>query len=133
ESLEANEDNSVWTLTLPEDVNFSNGDPLTAEDVVFTVGLHKDPATTSMAMTQAMQIEQARAVDPQTVEFTLTQPWAGFASVLAGTVGEVIPQYAFEASDPEEWARNPIGAGAFTLAEYTPDQEAVLEPNPDYH
>ncbi|MGX1767574.1 ABC transporter substrate-binding protein [Dietzia sp. NPDC055340] len=133
ESLEPNEDNSVWTLVLPEGVNFSNGDPLTAEDVAFTVELHKDPATTSMAMTQAMQVERARVVDPHTVEFTLTQPWAGFPSVLAGTVGEVIPKAAFEASDAEEWARNPIGAGAFTLASYTPDQEVVLEPNPDYH
>ncbi len=133
ESLEPDADNTVWTLTLPEDVRFSNGDPLTADDVAFTIDLHKDPATTSMAMTQARMIEQSRVVDPHTVEFTLAQPWAGFPSVLAGTVGEVIPRDAFEATDPDEWARNPIGAGAFTLARYTPDQEVVLEPNPDYH
>ena len=53
ESLEANDDNTVWTLTLRDGVTFSNGDPLTAEDVAFTVGLHKDPATRSVAMTEA--------------------------------------------------------------------------------
>ncbi|MBR7513731.1 ABC transporter substrate-binding protein, partial [Mycobacterium tuberculosis] len=60
ESLEANDDNTVWTLTLRDGVTFSNGDPLTAEDVAFTIDLHKDPKTVSNAMTDAMQVEQAR-------------------------------------------------------------------------
>ncbi|MGN7228049.1 ABC transporter substrate-binding protein [Dietzia maris] len=133
ESLEANDDNTVWTLTLRDDVTFSNGDPLTADDVAFTVGLHKDPATRSVAMTEAMQISDVRVVDPLTVEFTLGDPWAGFPITLAGTVGEVIPQDAYEAADPQEWARNPIGAGAYTVSNFIPDQETVLEPNPDYY
>ncbi|MDV8001397.1 ABC transporter substrate-binding protein [Rhodococcus sp. IEGM 1408] len=133
ESLEANADNTVWTLKLREGVTFSNGDPLTAEDVAFTVGLHKNPATRSVAMTEAMEISDARVVDPLTVEFTLAKPWAGFPVTLAGTVGEVFPKKAYESADPQEWARNPVGAGAFTLASYTPDQEVVLEPNPAYY
>src|SRR5699024_10649847 len=47
--------------------------------------------------------------------------------------GEVIPQQAYEASDPEEWERAPIGAGPFVLDEYIPDQKTVLQPNPDYY
>ena len=133
ESLESNDDNTVWTLTLRDGVTFSNGDPLTAEDVAFTVGLHQDPASRSVAMTEAMEIEDARVVDPRTVEFTLANPWAGFPVALAGTIGEVFPKNAYEAAGPQEWARNPIGAGAFTLASYTPDQEVVLEPNPNYY
>ena len=133
ESLEANDDNTVWTLTLRDGVTFSNGDPLSAEDVAFTVGLHQDPATRSVAMTEAMQITDVRVVDPLTVEFTLDDPWAGFPITLAGTVGEVIPKNAYEAADPQEWSRNPIGAGAFTVANYIPDQETVLEPNPNYY
>ena len=133
ESLESNDDNTVWTLKLREGVNFSNGDPVTAEDVAFTIGLHQDPATRSVVMTDAMQVEEAVAVDEQTVEFTLAEPWAGFPVLLSGAAGEVIPQAAFEASTPEEWARNPIGAGAFVMDSYTPDQEVVLQPNPDYY
>ena len=133
ESLESNDDNTVWTLKLRDGVKFSNGDPLTAEDVAFTIGLHKNPATRSTAMTDAMEIKDAKVVDPLTVEFTLTNPWAGFPVALSGTIGEVIPKKAFEAADPQQWARNPIGAGAFTLASYTPDQEVVLEPNPAYY
>ncbi|MEB8327249.1 ABC transporter substrate-binding protein [Dietzia kunjamensis] len=133
ESLEANGDNTVWTLRLRDGVTFSNGDPLTADDVAFTMDLHKDPAIRSNALSNAMDIHQTRVVDPLTVEFTLADPWAGFPLLLAGTAGEVLPRDAYEAASPEEWARNPIGAGAFTMADYTPDQEVVLEPNPDYY
>lgn len=133
ESLESAEDNTKWTLKLRDDVHFSNGDPLTADDVAFTIDLHKNPATRSVVMTEAMQIENTEVLDPRTVEFTLNEPWAGFPIVLAGAAGEVIPQKAYEASTPEEWARNPIGAGAFVLDNYIPNQEVVLKPNPDYY
>ena len=132
ESLESNDDNSVWTLGLREGVNFSNGDALTADDVAFTIGLHQDPDTQSIAMTDALNIENLEVVDPQTVEFTLDEPWAGFPILLTGSAGEVIPQEAYEAADPEDWARNPVGAGAFVMDEYIPDQQVVLQPNPDY-
>ena len=133
ESLESSDDFTVWTLTLREGVTFSNGDALTAEDVAFTMDLHKDPATRSTAMTDVMQIEQTRVVDPLTVEFTLAEPWSTFPVLLAGSAGEVIPKKAYEAAGPETWAREPVGAGAFTVASYVPDQEMVLEPNPTYY
>ena len=133
EGLESNEDNTVWTLTLREGVTFSNGDPLTAEDVAFTLGLHQDPATRSTAMTDALQVSDAEAVDPLTVRFTLDEPWAGFPVLLSGTVGEVIPQQAYEASSPAAWETAPIGAGAFMLEEFVPGQKTVLTPNPDYY
>ncbi|MCT1639683.1 ABC transporter substrate-binding protein [Dietzia cinnamea] len=133
ESLESSEDHTVWTLRLREGVTFSNGDPLTAQDVAFTMGLHKDPATRSTAMTDVQQIEQTRVVDSLTVEFTLAEPWSTFPVLLAGSAGEVIPEKAYTEAGPEKWAREPVGAGAFTLASYTPNQEMVLKPNPDYY
>ncbi|GAA4260901.1 ABC transporter substrate-binding protein [Dietzia aurantiaca] len=132
-SLEANEDNTVWTLKLRDGVTFSNGDPLTADDVKFTVGLHKDPSTASTAKTDVDEIETVRVLDPLTVEFVLGEPWAGFPFALTRSAGEVIPEEAYTEVGPEEWAENPIGAGAFVLASNTPGQEVVLEPNPTYY
>lgn len=133
ESLRASDGNTVWTLELREGVEFSNGDPLTAADVEFTIELNQDPANKSVAQTDAQQIEQVRVVDPLTVEFTLDEAWAEFPSLLAGVVGEVIPEQAYTAAAPEEWARSPIGAGAFVVDNYIPDQEVVLSPNPNYY
>ncbi|MCD2262270.1 ABC transporter substrate-binding protein [Dietzia aurantiaca] len=133
ESLESGENHTEWTLTLREGVNFSNGGPLTAQDVAYTVGIHQDPATRSVAMTDAAQIDDVTVVDPQIVRFTLTEPWAGFPALLAGVVGEVLPQEAYEASSPEQWAKAPVGAGAFVVEEVIPDQKVVLQPNPDYY
>lgn len=133
ESLEPNEDNTVWTLTLRDGVTFSNGDPLTADDVKFTMELHADPATASGAKTDVDEIESIRVVDPLTVEFELGEPWAGFPFALTRSAGEVIPRDAYTEMGPEEWAANPIGAGAYVLAHNTPGQEVVLEPNPGYY
>lgn len=133
ESLESNEDNTAWTLTLPEGITFSNGEELTAEDVVFTLGLHQDPGLRSMALSEAMNVETVEAENPLTVRYTLTEPWANFPMLLAGVAGEVIPEETYQATDPGEWARNPVGAGAFLVENYIPDQETVLVPNPDYH
>lgn len=133
DTLEANEDNTVWTLGLREDVTFSNGDPLTADDVAFTIGLHQDPETQSGAMTDALNVKNVEVVDPQTVKFTLTGPWASFPALLSNSAGEVISQKAYEAVSPDEWATNPIGAGAFVMDQYIPNQQLVLKPNPNYY
>ena len=133
ESLEPNEDNTVWTLKLRDGVTFSNGDPLTADDVKFTVDLHKDPSTASTAKTDVDEIETVRVVDPLTVEFVLGEPWAGFPFALTRSAGEVIPEAAYTEMGADEWAENPIGAGAYVMAGNTPGQEVVLEPNPGYY
>lgn len=133
ETLESNEDHSIWTLGLREGVTFSNGDQLTADDVAFTIGLHQDPETQSAAMTEALNVENIEIVDPQTIKFTLKRPWAGFPALLSNSAGEVISQKAYEAVSPEEWASNPIGAGAFVMDQYIPDQQVVLQPNPNYY
>ena len=133
ESLESNDDNTVWTLKLRERVTFSNGDPLTADDVAFTMDLHKDPAVGSTAKTDVDEIETVRVIDPLTVEFELSEPWVGFPFALTRSAGEVIPEDAYTEVGAEEWASNPIGAGAFVVASNTPGQEVVMEPNPTYH
>lgn len=133
ESLESNDDHSVWTLTLREGTEFSNGDPLTASDVEFSMGLHMDPEVGSTALTDVEQIAETRVVDPLTVEFTLTEPWVDFPFALSRSAGEVFPEQAYTDADPEEWEQNPIGAGAYVVDSNIQTQEVVLKPNPNYH
>lgn len=133
ESLESSEDHTVWTLKLREGTTFSNGDPLTASDVEFTMNLHLDPAVGSTALTDVEQIESTRVVDPLTVEFTLSEPWVDFPFALSRSAGEVIPEKAYTEAGPEAWKDNPIGAGAYVLERNVPNQEVVLKPNPNYY
>ena len=133
ESLESSEDHTVWTLKLREGTTFSNGDPLTASDVEFTMNLHLDPAVGSTALTDVEQIESTRVVDPLTVEFTLSEPWVDFPFALSRSAGEVIPEKAYTEAGPEAWKNNPIGAGAYVLERNVPNQEVVLKPNPNYY
>lgn len=133
ESLESSEDYTVWTLKLRDGVVFSNGDPLTADDVEFSMSLHRDPEIGSTALTDVEQIESTRVVDPLTVEFTLTEPWVDFPFALSRSAGEVISERAFTEAGPEEWAQSPIGAGAYVVEKIIPNQEVVLRPNPNYY
>lgn len=131
ESLESSEDHTVWTVKLREGTTFSNGDPFTASDVEFTMGLHRDRALGSRALTDVEQIELTRVVDPLTVEFTLSEPCVDFPFALSRSAGEVVPEKAYTEAGPEAWEDNPIGAGAYVLASKIPNQEVVLTPNPN--
>lgn len=97
------------------------------------MGLHRDRALGSTALTDVEQIESTRAVDPLTVEFTLTEPWVDFPFALSRSAGEVIPEKAYTEAGPEAWEDNPIGAGAYVLDSKIPNQEVVLKPNPNYY
>lgn len=135
ESLTANEDNTVWTLTLRPSVTFSNGDPVTAEAVKFTIGLHQDPQIRSSVFSDVQHIRSAEVVDPETVKFTLDSPWATFPSVLASAAGEVINPAVYQTMPPDQFALDPAGAGAgaYLVKRNAPGEELVLEPNPNYY
>lgn len=112
ESMTADETNTVWTLTLRPNVRFSNGDPVTAEAVKFSVELHRDPALRSSALQDVSSITGIEVVDPTTVRFTLDGPWTTFPYVLAGPAGEVVNPAVYRSMPADQYALNPVGAGA---------------------
>jgi peptide/nickel transport system substrate-binding protein len=135
ESLTPDGANTVWTLKLRPNVRFSNGDPVTADAVKFSVELHKNPAIRSTALQDVQAITGVEVVDPLTVRFTLDGPWTTFGYVLAGPAGEVINPAVYQSMPADQYALNPVGAGAgaYTVARNAPGEELVLEPNPDYY
>jgi ABC-type transport system substrate-binding protein len=79
---EVSEDNVVWTCTLT-DATFHNGDPVTAADVVFTYEIaQSENCRFNPSVCLAPFLESATAVDDTTVEFTLLEPYAPFATVI---------------------------------------------------
>ncbi|WP_210530148.1 ABC transporter substrate-binding protein [Rubellimicrobium arenae] len=145
ESYEISEDGLTYTFHLRPGVKFHNGREMTAEDVVYSLSRVTNPATQSpgagffgmiegfdaMMDGSATTLSGVTAVDPQTVQIKLSRPDATFLHVMALNFASVVPREAVEAAG-EDFGRQPVGTGAFRLAEWTLGQRLVFEKNPDY-
>ncbi|WP_143145864.1 ABC transporter substrate-binding protein [Devosia enhydra] len=117
------EDRRVWTITLRDDVRFSDGTSLTARDVAFTFNAAK---AASGALDLGV-LEAATALDDQTVEIRLSRPWITFADSFY-TLG-IVP----EAGYGPGYARAPIGSGPYRLVSWTEGEQLIVEANPHYY
>jgi len=80
-SWSASDDLKVWTFKLREGVKFHNGKPFSADDVVATMLRILDPATGSRVRANIAMVEKVEAIDPLTVRFLLSIPYAGFQDI----------------------------------------------------
>ena len=114
ESYASNEALDEWTVTLRPGTEWSDGTPLTSEDVVFTINMLKEYAP-QLNWSGAVQewVESVEAVDDRTIKFTLTGPNPRFVlENLAGTTSQAIvplPKHVWEGQDPVTF-RNPFNA-----------------------
>jgi peptide/nickel transport system substrate-binding protein len=141
---EMSPDGKRWTFTLRDGVRFSNGEPLTADDVVYSFDRMRDPevgAPTSALFTDIGEMESGEAShrlfslfslvdvsssDSSHVVFTFDAPNPEFVKDLAEYHAVVLSR---SVEDPaEEW----VGTGPFMLEEYAPGERLVLVKNP-YH
>lgn len=115
-------DGTVWTFKLREDFSFSDGEPVTAEDVVFTYELLKEDGT----QFDLSNVVEARAVDEHTVEIELAQPDSLFGPQ-AATIA-ILPEHAYG----EGYSQDPIGSGPYRVVEYQDGEQLIMEVNPHY-
>ena len=109
ESWEVSDDGLRYTFRL-RDATFSDGSPLTAEDVVFSFLRLRDQEDS--AYNSAFQvIEDVRAVDAKTVEFTLQYPAAPFLGSVEMFNAGIVPKAVVEAVGDEAFAQNPVEFG----------------------
>ena len=124
ESIKANSDSTVWTCTLKEGIKFSDGKPITSEDVVFTFERINDPDDPKTAAANFSMLEKVVAKDDRTVEFRLNEPNGLFKDAVAEYTAAIVPV----GYDPE----NPVCSGPFKLKSFTAAQSTVLVPNEHY-
>lgn len=124
------EDGLEWTFQLRDDAVFSNGRPLTADDVVFTYERMLDPDTESGNAYKIDAVETVEAVDDTTVRFTLGAPYSAFLAHLA--IDKSVGIIAREAVEDGTINTRPIGSGPFHIADYEPGSRVLLEANPHY-
>lgn len=126
---EYNDDNTVLTLTLRDDVTFSDGTSLTADVVVENLQRFKDG--TSPDASYFAQVETFEAVNDSTVAITLSEPNPALLNYLTRDAGLIASSEAIAAGD---LATNPVGSGPYIYDASTsvPGTSYRYTANPDY-
>ncbi len=131
-TFEANADSTVWTLTIRDDVLFHNGEPMTAEDVAFSLNTVSGPDYEgSNSAGYFASIDEAVVVDDTTVEVRMTEPNPAFYDTSPRLY--VFPKAYYEEVGQAGMAAAPISAGPYKFVEWRPDDELVLEAFDDYY
>jgi peptide/nickel transport system substrate-binding protein len=134
ESVEPNEDSTVWTITIPEGVKFHDGSDLTADVVKNNLDAYRGQYPTRSPLLFVFVLEPIQSVDvidPLTVQVTMKQPWVSFDAQLYGS-GRVGIMSQAQLDDTQSCAENLIGTGPFKLVDWVPNQKFEAEKNEDY-
>src|SRR5262245_16207279 len=129
QSWTRSDDGLVYTFKLRDGLKFSDGKPVTAEDVRFSLGKVMDPsAAYGFAFEPVASVD---AVDQQTVKITLKQPYTPILSALSLFSASIVEKAAYEAG-PEAFGTKPVCTGPFMVDSYERGSQLVLVPNPNY-
>lgn len=140
----------IWTFTLRNDARWSNGEPVTAHDFVYSWQRLADPKTASpyASYLQTAHLENidavlsgkaapgelgVKALDDHHLQVTLSEPVPYFVAMLAHSAMKPVYRPAIEQWG-EQWTQpnHYIGNGAFTLSEWVVNEKIVVKRNPDY-
>lgn len=107
----------VYTITLRKDAKWQDGQPVTAQDVVFTINLMKNPATRYPSRMNWVDIS-AKALNNITVQFTLPAVYAAFPQALTFSI---LPEHLLKDVAPAAvresvFSQNPTGSGPFVFS-----------------
>lgn len=145
-SFEISPDGLVYTIKLRHGIKWSDGKPITADDVIFTwndiifAGLGNTSTRDSVIIDG--QLPKIEKIDDYTIKFTLSKPFAPFLRTLSAPIG---PKHVFAAAakkgskyfdsflstttKPKDF----VISGAYILKEYVPAQRIVFVRNPNYY
>lgn len=114
----------TWQVTIRRDAKFTDGEPLTAEDVAFTYNTVKETSSVN----DFTMLDHAEAADDTTVIFHMTRPFSIWPYTMA-EVG-ILPEHAY---DSATYGTEPVGSGRYILKQWDKGQQVILEANPDYY
>jgi peptide/nickel transport system substrate-binding protein len=123
-SYSSSADGLAWTFTIRDDVSFSDGTPLTAKDVAYTLEGIRDSAG---GETDLSMIKSVETPDDTTAVIHLTKPYNALLYTLA-LVG-IVPAAAHGANYGEQ----PIGSGRYLLEQWDRGQQVIFTANPSYY
>ena len=122
-------DNLNTVFHLRKDVTFHNGEPLTSEDVVFSLNRARSSAQVGYNFTPIIDI---KAIDKYTVQVTTDKPFGAILKYLSSVGGSIVSKKAVEESG-NAFSQNPIGSGPYKFKEWIPGDKIVVEAFVNYH
>jgi peptide/nickel transport system substrate-binding protein len=124
-------DPTTFRCTLKSGLKFSDGSPLTSEDVKFSFDRNVEIADPQGASSLLSTMESVEAPDPKTVVFHLTQHDETFPFVISTQAMAIVPSDVFPA-DKILPSGEVVGSGRYELVSYEPGVQTVLERNENY-
>jgi peptide/nickel transport system substrate-binding protein len=133
ESWKSNSDGTVWTFQIRKGVKFSNGQPLTADDVVYTYKLNSNPASSANALSAfggVLLPDGVQKVNDYEVAFHLESANGNFPYLCSSDSYNMI--ILPNNYDPAKWETSFIGTGPFVMKTYTKNVGATFARNESY-
>jgi ABC-type transport system substrate-binding protein len=147
ESWTVSPDGLLYTFNIKKGVKFHNGDPLTAQDFLYSINRALDPKTQStvagtylndilgapdVLAKKATTAKGIEAPDDYTLKITLDKPKPYFLSKLTYPTAYAVNRRSIEEGGAK-WTEQPVGTGPFILDRWDHNSMVKLKANPDYH
>lgn len=125
---------TTWQFKLRQGVKFQNGDPLTADDVKFSLERVMNPDTKSPTRGNLAAVDRIEVVDPSTVNVVTKGPYPVLLYQLSeNNFGSmIVPSKYVQQNGADILATKPIGTGPYRFVSQRKDERIDLEANPDY-
>lgn len=129
ESVERPDDKTI-VIKLKNDVKFSNGDPLTVEDVIFSLKRVIESEQYGYIL-KSIDVNNLRKVDDTTIEIKLTVPDSTILKALAHPAASIVSKKDVE-EKKDKFGENPIGTGPFVIENWTKLDSISFKKNENY-
>src|SRR3989441_12625303 len=130
-------DGTVWTVKLKKNAKWSDGTPITADDVIGTQKIQADPKLDTDYTYDWSKLDKIDKVDTNTVKYTLKEKFAPF--LVTDLTGYIAPASVYGKIDPAKMRDDPVSkaptvfGGAYKLDKWIPGQEFDFSANPNYY
>lgn len=124
-------DETTLNITLKDDVTFHNGDPLTAEDVKFSIErVALDEGHVEYSFFKP--ISGVEVIDDHTLDVTTDEPLPVLLDLLSKPASDIMPKDYIDEHGIDHFNENPIGSGPYQYVEWIKDDRVIMEPYADY-
>ncbi|MBL7176787.1 MAG: peptide ABC transporter substrate-binding protein [Desulfobacteraceae bacterium] len=124
--------NLVFEAKIQEGIKFHNGDPLTAEDVKFSLDRMKDPEAKLPLQVVWAAMKEVKVTGKYSIRINLSRPFPSLVAWLPFLGSYVYPKNYFEKVGLQGFLKNPVGSGPYKVAEYIKGSHLKLTAFEDY-